>query len=189
MACGLLADISAKTRIAEMEAKSGKTADEDAYARVRVIEQVFRLVSLLSHVLATYIAGMWFWQTFRKDAFSGKAMTSLLVCSEVIFAVGWLLTAPLILITGDIHASWSLAVVAVGLGYDHGSFLFFALSRLTLFFIVQAVFIGEGLAYLGDDPGPKCHVFAIIIMLAAIVLTLALNFVLNLLLGGIMALA
>lgn len=182
--CSLLADISAKTRVAMMEEISGETADEDAYNRVRVNEQIFRSISLISHVLAMYIAGMWLWQLFCKDKISNRLMVFLLVCSEVIFAAGWLVTAPLILLKGSIHASWSLAPLV---GLTETGFLYFALSRLTLFFFAQLILIGEGLTQYGGYTRARSYTQATGIMLAAIVITLPLNIIFNLVFAGLMA--
>lgn len=73
---------------------------------------------------------------------------SIVLRGEIVWAVGMALIAPLIVITNNVNVSISLAPLVLMLGYSPSSDLFFLLSRLNLFFILEVVVVGLGLSRL-----------------------------------------
>ncbi len=74
-----------------------------------------------------------------------RDILSVVLKGEVLFAVGVLLTAPLILITQDVHSSLSLGPVVRQLGYPTSGALYFLATTLSVFFVLEIVVVARGL--------------------------------------------
>lgn len=73
---------------------------------------------------------------------------SIVLRGEIVCVVGMILIAPLIVITNNVNVSFSLAPLVLMLGYKPSSDLFYLLSRLNLFFILEVMVVGSGLSRL-----------------------------------------
>lgn len=117
------------------------------------------LAMLLAPLLAAALA--LFWGNF---VFAGQArfkqILSVILYGEIIFAIGLLVHIPLMLAKGSVLVSLSLAVLAANMGPE--SFLYVALSKVSLFLIWELIAIGIGLSILYDVPRNKGYVYSLL---------------------------
>ncbi|UCD63295.1 MAG: YIP1 family protein [Candidatus Zixiibacteriota bacterium] len=89
-----------------------------------------------------------------------KAVLSVILYGNIIFAVGTLIHAALMLAKGSVGVTLSLGVLAAGQGFD--SIPFVALSKIGLFNIWEIIAVGIGLAAVYNFPRNKGYWTAVL---------------------------
>ncbi|MFH1687897.1 MAG: YIP1 family protein [bacterium] len=101
---------------------------------------------------------------FGNFVFAGRAKfkTLLSVClyGEILYAIGSLIIAPLMLAKGSILVSLSAAVLAVDLGPQ--SAIYVALSKISVFHIWEIIVVGIGLAIAYQFPRNKGYLLSVL---------------------------
>ncbi len=107
----------------------------------------FAKLLLLMNPLAVSMFGLCLSSLLFKDEEPRYAdMLSIVLRGEIVAAVGMVLIAPLIAFTHNVHVSFTLTPLMLKLGCKPSGGLFFLLSRLNLFFILEVVVVGLGLS-------------------------------------------
>jgi hypothetical protein len=116
---------------------------------------------LLIPLIAAALA--YFWGNF---VYAGKAtfkqLLSVMVYSEIIGAVGFLVALPFILMKGSMATPFNLGVLVVNHGLD--SIAYVALSKIDIFNIWEIIVVGIGLAIVYNVPRSKGYVLSILSM-------------------------
>ncbi|MEA3296302.1 MAG: YIP1 family protein [candidate division Zixibacteria bacterium] len=123
---------------------------------------VFGSISLcLSPLLATLFALFWGNFVYAGKA-SFKALLSVMVYSEIIYAVGIVILIPLMLAKESILVSLSLGVLAANAGPE--SLLYLALSKIDVFNIWEIIVVGIGLSTIYGLPRNKGYWLSVLSM-------------------------
>jgi len=117
-------------------------------ATVRAVVAFSKLLLLVNPLLVTVFALGLSRLMYKNRQPQFTEVLSIVLRGEIVYAVGLILAAPLILATNNVNVSFSLAPLVVQLGYSTSSDLFFLLSRANLFFILEVVVVGPGLSRL-----------------------------------------
>jgi len=110
------------------------------------------LVFLLAPLAAAVLALFWGNVVFAGHA-GFKTLLSLMLYGELIFAVGHMLTMPLVLAKKSLAVGFNLGVLVADRGLEDA--LYVALSRIDLFIIWEIIVIGIGLSVIYRFPRNK----------------------------------
>ncbi|MFH1207605.1 MAG: hypothetical protein V1668_03285 [Patescibacteria group bacterium] len=172
----VLADIFAQDVASKMQGALDRAPEMQI---IRPAAFFFQLLMMLAHVLVVLITGLFLVKmVFGPEIRIGHCL-SLLLLGELIYAVGWLLTVPLILYKGDIDASWSLPTFCKWLSFGHESLVFIIASRITLFVILEAVFLAEAVKIVFCKQPAKSYFFSILVMSIPTVLLFLIKFLIK----------
>lgn len=139
---------------------------------------------LVARVLAPLIIGallLFVGNFLMGGAASFKQVLSLVLYTEVLFAIGFLFVSILIVMKGSAAVSFSPAILIIEDGMT--STLFVALSQLSLFHIWQVVVLGIGSSQIFGISSNKGYVVSVLSVGTIVLLNIAMAGVMNAFLG------
>ena len=126
------------------EQMQGQTITPDVERVMKISSVVFGSLTIcLSPLLAVLFALFWGNFVYAGKA-SFKTLLSVMVYSELIYAVGIIVLLPLMLAKGSILVSLSLGVLVANAGPEN--LLFLILSKVDVFIIWEIIVVGIGLS-------------------------------------------
>ncbi len=163
----LTADLIAKMQLELMQEKMAKqgmgasgpmpTAEMMKYSVIGFGSIAVMLTPLIAAGLAMFIGN--FVMAGRSNF---KQILSVMLYGEIIYALGTLVVAPLMLVKNSLLVSFSLAAFFKNLSIQDP--LYVAMSKIGLFYIWEIVVIGIGLSIIYGFPRNKGYLLAVLSM-------------------------